>query len=62
MIVKIVQIDKEEVLTTLCKGVEVYRFNVDDNKIASLKEKSIKTITNDMAKDIYVYFILEVSE
>ena len=54
------QINKEDVLATLCTGVSVYRLNVKEDKISNLKTKSINTIVNDLAKDKdYVYFTVK---
>lgn len=56
------QINKEDVLATLCTGATVYRLNVNKDTLTNLKSKSINTIINDLAKDDYVYFTVKVSE
>lgn len=58
---KIVQIDKSEVIQNICNDVEVFRLKLDDLSIANLQDKSIKVIKRDMQKEdvTYLYFVLK---
>lgn len=57
------QINKEDVLATLCTGANVYRLNVKNDAVINLKTKTVNTIVNDLAKSKdYVYFTTKVSE
>ena len=61
MKMKIVQIDKEEVIESICNDMNVFRMKVDDCSICNLLDKSIKVIKRDMEKEDveYLYFALK---
>ena len=50
------QIGETEVLTTLCNGEQVYKFNVETGVSVDLNAKAIKNITKDFGNSSYLYF------
>lgn len=57
---KIVQIQKDEVMPHICNGTEVFRFCVTTHKFCSLMTKSVAHIKSLISvSDTSVYFYVE---
>lgn len=57
---KIVQIEKEQVMSHICNGTEVFRFCLTTHKFNSLLTKSVNSIKSLLlSSDRSVYFYIE---